>query len=81
LAETIVADNNRFYEIIYARYKSADLEGVSLLGEMWDRNSSDHQRYLKNLINLYEKRLMGSKASAAQEILALYQQCYDDNFN
>jgi tRNA (adenine22-N1)-methyltransferase len=81
LAESIVADNNRFYEVIYARYESTDLEGVSLLGEMWDSNSSDHQRYLKNLMTLYEKRLMGSKADAAQEVLALYQSCYGDNFN
>lgn len=81
LSETIVVDNNRFYEVIYVRYEPVANEGVSLLGEMWNRNNSGHQQYLENLIRLYQARLMGSKAEAAQKILGLYEQCYRDNFN
>jgi tRNA (adenine22-N1)-methyltransferase len=81
LSETIVVDNNRFYEVIYVRYEPVNNEGVSLLGQMWNPNNSDHQQYLENLIRLYQARLMGSKAEAAHKILALYEQCYRDNFN
>jgi tRNA (adenine22-N1)-methyltransferase len=81
LNESIVTDNNRFYEIIFVRYKAAGRESVSLLGQMWDSNNNDHQQYLKNLIRLYQTRLKGGEAEAAQKILALYQQCYVDNFN
>jgi tRNA (adenine22-N1)-methyltransferase len=81
LSEGIVADNNRFYEVIYVRYNAIDSECVSLLGGMWNSNDSDHQHYLNNLITLYETRLMGSKAAAAQEILTLYQQCYHRIFS
>jgi tRNA (adenine22-N1)-methyltransferase len=81
LSEGIGAANNRFYEVIYVRYNAIDSECVSLLGGMWNSNDSDHQHYLNNLITLYETRLMGSKAAAAQEILTLYQQCYHRIFS
>jgi tRNA (adenine22-N1)-methyltransferase len=80
LSEKIVTDNNRFYEVIRVRFEADRNDSVSLLGLMWDGNNSAHHQYLKNLVTLYQTRLMGSKSVAAEEILALYQRCYRDNF-
>jgi tRNA (adenine22-N1)-methyltransferase len=81
LSEKIVADNNRFYEVIRVRFEADTSDRVSLMGLMWDGNNSGHHQYLKNLVTLYQTRLMGSNAVAAQEILALYQDCYSENFS
>lgn len=81
LSETIVADNNRFYEVIFVRFKTINSKPISLSGDMWNSNNNDHRQYLKKLIMLYKKRSMGSKAKLAQEPLILYQQCYQQNFS
>jgi len=59
LAENLVSENNRYYEVLYVRGRldddlpscppSASLPRVPLDCNLWDLNNADHQRFLEKI--------------------------------
>ncbi len=75
--ESITTEKNREYEVIYVRGKAAGTSKprVSLTGNMWDGENSDHRRYLAKLMTHYQKRTRGDEAERSKKIFQVYQDC------
>jgi len=50
-SESLVCDNKRYYEILYVKGKilGSDHRKVSLSCDLWDKDNSDQQRYLRKI--------------------------------
>ncbi len=78
--ESIVAEKGRYYELLYVRTKKAesDCSQVSALGQMWNKENPDHQRYLTKIIAHYKRAVQGDRSERTLDILQCYQACYDE---
>ncbi|MGX5172479.1 tRNA (adenine(22)-N(1))-methyltransferase TrmK [Aliikangiella sp. IMCC44653] len=67
--EMIVEENKRFYEIIYL--SASATKAVSLTGsEQWDFSEESHPRYLKQLINHYQRQSLDPKKVVTEKLAA-----------
>jgi tRNA (adenine22-N1)-methyltransferase len=79
IAEVIIEENNRFYEVIHIESPDIKLQHgynsqrvcISLVGsKMWNFKNQDHQTYLQQTINHYQRMAKNPNADVGEIIKA-----------
>ncbi|WP_299495519.1 tRNA (adenine(22)-N(1))-methyltransferase TrmK [uncultured Shewanella sp.] len=75
--ETLLKDNQRFYEVIHVSTQSQ--KSLSTIGKMWDLNLKDHQDYLAKTLKHYQNIARGSERADNSPIEAYQALLSPDN--
>lgn len=79
--ESLVTERNRDYEVIHARYNGAVSIGtkkVTHTGVFWKADNAIHLRYLRKLIDHYQRSTQGDEKIEAQRVLSFYLELWQD---
>lgn len=73
LAESLVTERGRDYEVIHVRLNPAAVhQPVSRTGQFWRADNEIHLRYLRSTIDHYMRRTKGDQHQEAQRVLGFY---------
>jgi len=75
VAESLLQENNRFYEVLHVTSASNGAEITPVGAQMWDFAQASHRDYLQRTLNHYQRMLQGDPAVAG--VIAQYKQLHD----